>query len=269
MNEITDTVDELIKEIESLQKFLKKKTQKQVQSNEEKSLIKSTSFAYFNNHRLILLSAFDQVDITGLDEIYRQFLTLIQRATARNLYVRLIKEAKAALLHFHSQSIITYTSKRPTQQTSDQSPDFLPLISDVKMRHILQERWRECTVCIQADAPLSATVMMGGLLEALLLARINRESNKAPIFKSSNAPKDKAGKTKPLNEWMLRDYIDVAQEMKWISQSARDVGVVLRDYRNYIHPYKELSHGISLITKDAIVLWEVCKSISRQILESV
>jgi hypothetical protein len=111
--------------------------------------------------------------------------------------------------------------------------------------------------------------MMGGLLEALLLARINRESNKTPIFKTSKAPKDKGGKTRPLNEWMLRGYIDVAHEMGWISQSARDVGDVLRDYRNYIHPYKEISHGVTIQGKDAVVLWEVSKSISRQIIDSI
>jgi hypothetical protein len=45
------------------------------------------------------------------------------------------------------------------------------------------------------------------------------------------------------------------------------VGVVLRDYRNYIHPQKELSHGVTLVPDDAGVLWEVAKSISKQLLK--
>jgi hypothetical protein len=49
--------------------------------------------------------------------------------------------------------------------------------------------------------------------------------------------------------------------------AAKDVSVVLRDYRNYIHPQKELSHGVSLTTPDAQILWEIGKSISRQLLK--
>ena len=172
-------------------------------------------------------------------------------------------------MELRSQNVLRLASSGTPQPTSDQPPKFAPLISDSVMQEILRRRWKECTICIDAGAPLAAIVMIGGLLEALLLARINRESNKAPIFKAANAPKDKGGKTKPLNEWMLRSYIDVAHEMGWISQSAKDIGEVLRDYRNYIHPYKELSHGVTIETKDALILWEVSKSISRQVIDSV
>jgi hypothetical protein len=70
-----------------------------------------------------------------------------------------------------------------------------------------------------------------------------------------------------LREWTLQDYIGVAHELGWITVAAKDVGVVLRDYRNYIHPQKELSHGVSLTTPDAVILWEIGKSISRQLLK--
>jgi len=75
-------------------------------------------------------------------------------------------------------------------------------------------------------------------MEALFLARINRLTNLALVFTATAAPKDKAGKSKPLKEWGLKDYLDVAKELGWIRQSAKDVGQVLRDYRNYIHPEK-------------------------------
>jgi hypothetical protein len=119
------------------------------------------------------------------------------------------------------------------------------------MQEILKRRWLECTACIAANAPLAATVMMGGLLEGLLLARINRETNKAPIFTAVAAPRDKQNQTLPLKEWTLQHYIDVAHELTWLSATAKDIGVVLRDYRNYIHPHKELTHAISLQKNDA------------------
>jgi len=63
-----------------------------------------------------------------------------------------------------------------------------------------------------------------------------------------------------------QNYIDVAHEMKWITTTAKDIGEVLRDYRNYIHPQKELSHGISLAQRDAQMLWEIAKGMILQIL---
>jgi hypothetical protein len=111
--------------------------------------------------------------------------------------------------------------------------------------------------------------MMGGLLKALLLARINRETDKKPIFTAKSAPRDRAtGKTKTLSEWMLKDYIDVVCDLGWITVSAKDVGAVLRDYRNYIHPQKQLSHGVHLQLDDAELFWEISKSISRQVIDS-
>ena len=136
------------------------------------------------------------------------------------------------------------------------------------MREILVRRWNECVICLGATASLAATVMMGGLLEAILLARINREPDKATIFKCRAAPKDSIGKTRQLKEWGLSDYISVAHELKWVSVSAKDVGEVLRDYRNYIHPYKQLSHGIHLAKEDAELFWEVTKTITRQVINN-
>jgi hypothetical protein len=43
---------------------------------------------------------------------------------------------------------------------------------------------------------------------------------------------------------------------------------VLRDYRNYVHPQKQLSHGVHLKSDDAKLFWEVSKSIARQVIDS-
>jgi len=134
------------------------------------------------------------------------------------------------------------------------------------MQSILGQRWRECVICVNSGAPLAATVMKGGILEGLLLAKINQLPNQAPVFTAASEPKDKAGKTLPLKDWTLKNYIDVAHELKWISTTAKDVGEVMRDYRNYIHPQKELSHGVTLVDADAQMLWEIAKSVIRQVL---
>jgi hypothetical protein len=109
--------------------------------------------------------------------------------------------------------------------------------------------------------------MMGGLLESLFLARINREPNKQPIFTSTAAPKDsKTQQPLSLREWSLKDYIAVSHQLGWIPQSVHDVSQVLRDYRNYIHPQKELSHQLALTAADAEMFWTVSRAIALRLL---
>lgn len=79
---------------------------------------------------------------------------------------------------------------------------------------------------------MAATVMMGGLLKSLFLARIKRETNPKPIFTAKTAPKDKQGNPLSLKEWTLGNHITVAHELGWITQSGRDVSAVLQNYRN-------------------------------------
>ena len=53
-------------------------------------------------------------------------------------------------------------------------------------------------------------VMMGGLLEALIMARIERLQDKQPVFRAKAAPKDKAGNTLKQKEWTLHNYIEIS-----------------------------------------------------------
>ena len=265
MTKAMDVIDLALGEVDRLRKFLKKKATAQVWTAEERSIAKATALAWFNTHRATLANLGSSPKFLTAESLYRKLLEASDRATSRAMYDGLLKSLREALIALRSERATQPVSPTPT---SDQSPSFAPLISDMRMQTILADRWRECVKCISANAPLSATVMMGGLLEALLLGRVNREPNKAPIFQAKVAPKDKNGQPKMLPEWTLKNYIDVAHELGWISVSAKDVGEVLRDYRNYVHPFKQLSHGVNLTTDDALLLWEVSKAVTRQVINS-
>jgi len=265
MNKAHDAVDASLKAIDRLRRILKKSSNlPQVRAVNDKSLIKATGLSWFNNYRPSIESVIDGDLLQNVDTLYKDLISASDRSCTRARYDEMFKAIR------HELSIIrgyTLTPALARDNTNDDLPDFASLIADPKMKEILERRWKECFKCIIADAPLAATVMMGGLLEALLLARINKETNKAAVFGATTAPKDKTtGKSLNLKEWTLRNYIDVAHELKWISQSAKDVGDVLRDFRNYVHPQKELSHGVIIIKDDAILFWEIVKNITRQIL---
>jgi len=261
-----DTVDLALDEVDRLRRVLKKKKTAQVWAADERSLAKATALAWFNAHRGHLASVVNTTSLQATDSLYKQILEASDRATSRATYDSALKSVRESLIVLRSAGL-----SRPAapSSTTDQPPNFAPLIGDLLMQTILDGRWRECVKCLSAGAPLSATVMMGGLLEALLLGRINRETNKAPVFQSKLAPRDKNGQPRPLTDWSLKNYIEVAHELGWISVSVKDVGAVLRDYRNYIHPFKQLSHNVQLTADDAALLWEVSKVITRQVIKSV
>lgn len=268
MNDAQLAIDSAILQVEQLRKTIKKGTTRQVSAAQDKSIVKATALSWFNNLRPKVLLVLGETSIKDVDQIYKQILAGSERATSRTEYINKIKTLKDLLVSLRSESI-SLPATINQLKTPDIPPDFSKLVSDVQMQEILKRRWNECINCVSANAPLAAVVMMGGLLEALLLARVNNESNKASIFKAISAPKDKAGQTFQLKDWGLSNYIDVAHELSWISQSAKDVSVVLRDYRNYVHPYKELSHGTKLEKSDALILWEIAKSITTQILTNI
>ncbi len=203
------------------------------------------------------------------DELYRRLLESAARSALRSKYLSVVKEIKRKLGRLQAEHVIILASASTPgpSRTPDVAPTFAPLVSDPKMQAILTRRWQECSVCVCSNAPLAATVMMGGLLEGLLLAKINQLADKSLVFGAAAAPVDaKTGKKLQLKEWSLKNYIDVAFELLWISKTTKDVGEVMRDYRNYIHPQKEFSHGIILGPGDAHMLWEVAKSIALQLL---
>jgi nucleotide-binding universal stress UspA family protein len=203
--------------------------------------------------------------VAQIDVPYRTILDAADRDSAKNTYIDAAKLAKRALTEARSRAL-TPAATAPAAYTTDSAPNFAPLVSDPTMQGILERRWDECKRCIDANAPLAATVMMGGLLEALLVARANKLSDKSKLFKATATPIDpKTKKSVDLRQWTLGPYIDVGHELKWISNSAKHVAVILRDYRNYIHPEKERSHGITLSCDDALMFWEVTKTLSREL----
>lgn len=262
MNEADEAIYQAIKEAERIRSVIRKKKAPQVRGS-ERDVVRATALTWFQSHRPKLVAVFSEPDLQPVDEMYKTVVEASHKSASRSGYVDTFKDIGDSLVHLRSGNAV----KLAAATTTDAPPNFSKLISDPAMQVILGKRWVECVTCLSHGAPLAATVMIGGLLEGLLLARVNKETNKAPIFTAAAAPRDKQNKTLTLKDWTLQDYIAVAHELKWISVAAKDVGVVLRDYRNYIHPQKELSHGVSLTPQDAGVLWEVGKSIARQLLK--
>jgi hypothetical protein len=263
----TDPIEACFHQVEQARKRVTRIKTKQITNADDRDYLKSVAYSWFRSHRPLLVASVGENALESVDVRLNAVLDATGRSSARTTYLAALKNTKDALASLRGIALVPPRLSAPV---SEAPPDFAALASDPLMRTILERRWNECQRCIRASAPLAATVMMGGLLEALFVARANLLTNKAPLFRAKATPIDsKTKKPLALPEWTLRPYIDVAAELGWISRSGKDVAAVLRDYRNYIHPEKERAHGVNLNDHDSEMFWEVTKSLARQLLASV
>jgi hypothetical protein len=263
-----EAIQATLNEVERLRKIVARGASRQVNSASELDLIKANVHTWLHTRRPVLVAAINEPSLKEPDSIYRDLLGATNRGTSRTRYTDLLKRLKLSLSKLQADKAIELSTAPQQGSASDVPPSFASISADAEMQQLLTNRWNECVACVQHNLPLAATVMMGGLLEALLVARINKLSNQAPIFKAKSAPKDKTtGAVLKLREWTLSNYIDIAHELGWISDTYKDVGAILRDYRNYIHPYKEYQHKKRITPDDSQMLWEIGKTIVRQVLK--
>lgn len=263
-------LDEAIREIDKLRKHLNKnRGAKQITASADCDLIRAYSLAWTHNHKSQVQDVLSAEQLTQADAFYVKLNTATYRATSRVAYLGLLKGLREELLQLQRQALA-----KPNPLSSLKIPDFSRLVQNAEMAGLIERRAHEVLDTLE-KAPLAASIMMGALLEALFLARINVLPEKRPLFSLKSTPRDKSGKARELKEWGLKDFIEVSHEMGWIRKSLKDISTVLRDYRNVIHPVKELALMRELNTDvlvnsaDAKMFWRVFCELSEQIAGSV
>jgi hypothetical protein len=265
MNTSSTAVDAAIQEVERVRKVLAANGQRQVTNSDDRDYIRSVAYSWFNTHRREVIAHPSRPELGAIDDEYRTILNATAKHASRSTYLKAAMNAKALLVELRAGLLVAPSADLESDEVP---PPFEVLATDPVMQGILLRRWVECQKCLKGEAFLAATVMMGGLLEALFVARANRMADKAPLFRAKMTPVDtRTKRALDLRDWTLRAYIDVGHELGWITASGKDVAAVLRDYRNYVHPEKERSHGVALNYEDARMFWEVTKSLVRQLLK--
>lgn len=110
---------------------------------------------------------------------------------------------------------------------------------DSSILPILKSRFAEAMQCLNNGAPLAATIVCGSILEGLLLGQAlayPQQFNQALC-----SPKDGSGKVRQFQDWKLAQLIDAAHELGYLKLDVKEYSHVLRDFRNYIHPYEQMS----------------------------
>ena len=148
--------------------------------------------------------------------------------------------------------------KREFEDVQIESLELDGIITD-----ILHLRFNEIQKCLSSDAPLSVIFLCGSTLEGILLGiglKNPREFNSA-----NSSPKCQDGTVKRLHNWTLNNLIDTAFEIGIIKQDVKKFSHSLRDFRNYIHPFEQMSSRFNPDKHTAKISWQVLKAAIIQI----
>ncbi|MGB6141818.1 MAG: hypothetical protein WBG55_15965 [Pseudoalteromonas rhizosphaerae] len=139
------------------------------------------------------------------------------------------------------------------------APDFLALGLEFGVGEVLKNRWDESQRCVDAGAFLSATIVMGSMLEGLLLGAFQK--NPAVVNRCPSAPQDhQTGKVKNFASWKLAEMIDVAHHVGWLGLDVKKFSHSLREFRNLIHPYEQMATRMSPDADTCGISWLVVQA---------
>ncbi|GJB98604.1 hypothetical protein [Aeromonas caviae] len=108
---------------------------------------------------------------------------------------------------------------------------------------VLEQRIKEIEKCFFGKAYLAVILMAGSTLEGTLLGVANKHPK--AFNSASSSPKDGGGKVKQFHDWTLSAFIDVAHQLRLVQHDTLRFSHTLRDFRNYIHPFQQMSTGFS------------------------
>lgn len=140
--------------------------------------------------------------------------------------------------------------------------DFLSF--DGSLHKILEGRLEEIQKCLEMQAYLASTILMGSFLEGLLLGAFQRYPE--DVSRCQSSPKDsKTGKVKPFSGWTLSEMIDVAHKLGWIRASMSKFSHVLRDFRNLIHPNVQITSNTYPDQDSVKISWIIVQASTRDL----
>lgn len=132
---------------------------------------------------------------------------------------------------------------------------------------VLQHRIKEIEKCFSAESPLAVILLAGSTLEGVFLGLAIKYPRQ---FNSTNAsPKGGSGKVKQFHDWNLNSFIDVARELGLIQHDTQKFSHSLRDFRNYIHPFEQMSSGFKPREHTAKICLQVLKVAIYEIGENI
>ncbi|MGB9762986.1 MAG: hypothetical protein ACPLW7_03120 [Minisyncoccia bacterium] len=135
---------------------------------------------------------------------------------------------------------------------------------DSSITEILSQRIDEIKKCLNAKASLAVIFLCGSTLEGILLGIAKKMPKE---FNSSTSSPKKDGKVLQFQDWTLANFIDVAHSIGLLGEDVKKFSHVLRDFRNYIHPYQQQVSKFKPDEHTAKICWQVLQAAIFQLLK--
>jgi len=179
----------------------------------------------------------------------------------------LIDRGRKIAARLLGRKAVTLAAPAPTEEEfisrdfKNVSVDKLGL--DAAVSTVLKQRLDEIRKCLTAKASLAVIFLCGSTLEGVLLGIA---SAKAKDFnQSALSPKDKHGNVKQFYDWTLYEFINVARDLGLLGEDVKKFSHALRDFRNYIHPYQQISQKFDPDEHTAGICWAVLQAAITQL----
>lgn len=141
----------------------------------------------------------------------------------------------------------------------------LQKIKDKDLQEILLRDLRECVICISTKQNKAATIMCGSIIEALLLAKILEiEIIKYDI---SDIKSNKNSINYAVTDMGLNELLYVAEKENLICECNYHLSHYARDFRNVVHPSKEIRSKQTISHQNVLMMWEVLKRLIFELLK--
>lgn len=150
---------------------------------------------------------------------------------------------------------IGYTDELRTKLSSIQDPE---------LQSVLLRDLQECAISIATGQDKSATILCGSIIEALLLAKIGETGKKN--YDISSISNGKKAASYPIAEMGLYELLYVADMEKLICKSNFHLSHYVRDYRNIVHPAKEVRIKQSVTHENTMMMWTILKQLINELL---
>ena len=133
-------------------------------------------------------------------------------------------------------------------------------ITDNKLRELIEKDWKEINSVFYAGAWKSCVLLCGSVLEGILINELSKVLQRANVEyqnqKKKNAP--------TLDRWDLIDLVDVANKLNVFSKRTFYLTHAIREFRNLIHPGKQLREHLEITEEQAHIVFNAIKDLQKE-----
>lgn len=134
------------------------------------------------------------------------------------------------------------------QGLSSQFPGIsFEFVSETPLQNILESHYQQAKAAFESGSWGGTIVLLGSVAEGLLTWGLSRPEIRDQAHEyHSQKYKGKSKEGLPIDKWDLSDLIGTAEHLGLIGRTAVQAAWAIKEFRNFIHPYRLLGQSARL-----------------------